>query len=272
MHSLYMRQLFLAISIPVLSLLLPEIWKDEFDWLRQSPYWRYVQGGCLLWIIAVLMVTAPWPSLRRWGQDHTALSAIVAALIGAAAVGGAWLLFVRIPAAPANRPIDIGLSVVIDQAQLSEITSPTGERIPLLALVVSVRNTGAPTVVEGYETKVRLADGTEIATEPVVMPSQMTLRHNDGTGETIYGADAIEKKTIVPVQPGTVVRGRLISFVRGLSYDALVESLGGGTILLRYTDGARKVYTAALSNARRGADNIRFPGLTYAPDGTPSAQ
>ena len=35
--------IFLWASVPLLGLILPEIWKDFFDWFRSSRYWPLAQ-------------------------------------------------------------------------------------------------------------------------------------------------------------------------------------------------------------------------------------
>src|SRR5436853_99934 len=87
----------------------------------------------------------------------------------------------------------------------------------ILLVVASVRNSGVPTVAEGFETVVRLSDGTEVATEPIDLPQQMTLQ-SDAGDEVILGQDALYRKTVNPIPAGNVVRGRLLYFVRGWTH------------------------------------------------------
>src|SRR5438094_9533035 len=60
-----MRGLIIQFSIAVLTLLVPEIWRDTFEWLRQSRYWRYIQIAVMCWILIVAYIALPWSSLER---------------------------------------------------------------------------------------------------------------------------------------------------------------------------------------------------------------
>lgn len=248
----------LAIRIVVEAILSAIIGALASTYSRAALVWT--AWSCLVVIVALNGGLA-WLRSR-----DVVISTLVAALVGASIGGGAWLVFVvAAPIAPKGvAKASQGLVLDINQAQFSEVTSPQGEKIPLLSLVASVRNTGTPTVAEGYEAFIRLADGRLIATEPIEMPAQMTLGVGTSQREVVFSRDALYTKTITPVQPGAVVRGRLLYFVRGWTLADLNRTLGGASIKMRYMDGAKNILTASLNNLRRDDHHTRFAGLTYA--------
>ena len=68
-----LRALFIAGSLPVIGLVLPEIWRDAFDELRVQPYWPWVQYGFLAWLGAVGVV-AWWAWFSKSRGEKIALS------------------------------------------------------------------------------------------------------------------------------------------------------------------------------------------------------
>lgn len=191
---------------------------------------------------------------------------VLAALAGASSACG--VLYALLHGAYTQSTPAAGLSLDVDQVRLSDVTSPQGEQIVLLSLVASVRNSGAPTVAEGFSATITLQDNTEISTEPIVLPSKMTLSA-PGWNEEIFGEDALYAKTLNPIVSGSVVRGRLLFFIRGWSNADLNKRLAGASIAVHFMDGAKNVLTANVTTLRRGDDNIQYPGLRY--DNPPAA-
>jgi len=65
-----MRKVVIAVSAPVLALILPEVFHNTFEWLRQQPSWPVMQVGCVLWIVVVVALSIPW----RMRRESLALS------------------------------------------------------------------------------------------------------------------------------------------------------------------------------------------------------
>jgi hypothetical protein len=86
-----MRAFIIQISIGLLTLVVPEVWKDGFEWLRRTPYWRLVQLAVVLWILIVIWLAIPWSNLARWMFQHRLVGTILSAMIAAVFIGGAFL-------------------------------------------------------------------------------------------------------------------------------------------------------------------------------------
>jgi hypothetical protein len=88
------RAFFIQISIALLTLLVPEIWKDTFEWLRRSEYWRAIQIAVIIWIVIVVCVSFPKDWLR-WSIQNRSAATIIFAIIGAFLFGGGFLVVSR---------------------------------------------------------------------------------------------------------------------------------------------------------------------------------
>jgi hypothetical protein len=85
------KAFFIQLSIALLTLIVPEIWKDTFEWLRGTQYWRLIQFAVVIWILIVLWLAIPWTDLLHWLLQHRILGTILSMLIGALVVGGCFL-------------------------------------------------------------------------------------------------------------------------------------------------------------------------------------
>ena len=85
-----MRAMFIQLSIAVLTLIVPEIWKDTFEGLRRSQYWRFIQIAVIIWIAVVVWI-AVFPSVIYWANRNRSFAVIIASAIGAVIFGtAAW--------------------------------------------------------------------------------------------------------------------------------------------------------------------------------------
>lgn len=86
------RAAFIQISIALLALVVPEVWKEMFESLRQSPYWRIIQSLCIAWIVVVAFIAMPWSPIMAWGLGNRLKSVLLFALAGALLFGGGFYL------------------------------------------------------------------------------------------------------------------------------------------------------------------------------------
>jgi hypothetical protein len=86
-----MRAFFIQISIALLTLLVPEIWKDTFESLRRSQGWRWIQIAVVLWIAVVVWVSFP-KDWFRWALQNRPVATILFATFGALLFGGGFLV------------------------------------------------------------------------------------------------------------------------------------------------------------------------------------
>jgi hypothetical protein len=101
-----MRRL-IELSIPLLLLLVPEIWKDTFDWLRRSEYWRWIQFAVVLWIVIVCYGIIP----KDWTVKHRVIGTGLFAVIGALVFGGGFFFLSKQKLSPAKGVAEKPLSV-----------------------------------------------------------------------------------------------------------------------------------------------------------------
>jgi hypothetical protein len=85
-----MRALFIQLSIALLTLIVPEIWKDTFEGLRRSQYWRFIQIAVIIWIAVVVWIAVS-PSVIYWANRNRTFAVIIASAVGAVIFGTvAW--------------------------------------------------------------------------------------------------------------------------------------------------------------------------------------
>jgi hypothetical protein len=103
-----MRAMFIQLSIALLTLIVPEIWKDTFEGLRRSKYWRFIQIAVIIWIAVVVWIGVS-PSAISWANRNRTFAVIIASAVGAVIFGTAAWHWITSPSpisqsVRANRP------------------------------------------------------------------------------------------------------------------------------------------------------------------------
>lgn len=111
-------------------------------------------------------------------------------------------------------------------------------------LVATIRNLGAPSIVDTWNLVVKFPDGREIPAEHVVVPGQNAIRIPSGSGHVVYGSeDALYNKTTTPIGRNDEKTGVLAFLVRGVPFEIVRQV--GSTFFLSFKDATGKGYAVA---------------------------
>lgn len=147
----------------------------------------------------------------------------------------------------------------IDQVLIGQ--SRDEKKEPGIILIVSVRNVGAPTAVEGWSLSVTPLGGASFVMEHMAIPETLTIFSDKGEDTVIlYGQNALYNKTLSPIPTGGMQRGILwYRFPQGIDKDMLTRT--GTKFAVFCSDILGKQYT--IEGTWKGKTNpIRYsPGL-----------
>jgi uncharacterized membrane protein len=130
-----------------------------------------------------------------------------------------------------------------------------------VTLIVSIRNVGSPTIVEGWELSVDLPGGKALTAERHEVPDGLLVPRGDGTSWTLHGVDALYHKTeVTPIATGGMQRGVLLFTLSGVKRE--VVAIAGTTYTLRYKDVIGKQYSNAAQFSGQLQPLQYLPGLT----------
>src|SRR5205814_6315672 len=98
----------------------------------------------------------------------------------------------------------------LDKIQAHVIQENIPKRFCLISPVVTVSNTGTPSIAKGYRLKVIFPDGTIKSGTGISFPGELRLVHPNGINEMTDNNDLLLRKTIAqPIARGSFVQGRL---------------------------------------------------------------
>ena len=128
---------------------------------------------------------------------------------------------------------------------------------------LAIRNSGAPTIVDGYRIRVIHEDKATYATLMVFPEEKLVMQAAEPTTPAfiLRRADAIFEKTTSPIPAGGKVSGWIIGTVTGRTYDELTSS--GTKVIVEFQDINRKNHQIT-QEVESPSD--AFP--KYFPDGT----
>lgn len=128
-----------------------------------------------------------------------------------------------------------------------------------VVLVVSLRNSGMPTVAEGWSLAATLPNGESAKGTPLFLPDKLTL--SGPTGEIAYqGTDALYDKAIKgPIVFGGMVRGVLWFAFPSVPIDAFNQP--GTTLVLSCVDVLGKKHSAVRKIGAFSGSPRYLPGL-----------
>lgn len=162
------------------------------------------------------------------------------------------------------------LSTQIEKMTLGEYTISTKEGVQtqqgaFFALVLTIKNIGAPTAVTSYNVSIKLSTGTELKGERTELPD-MTIPYKDGTSEKLWAADSILLKTFAPISTGAIAQGIAFFTFPGITPE-LLRSAPDAILTLSFVDNWGKQWLVQRPLGIIGgtaAKPIGFPGLTKA--------
>jgi len=159
-----------------------------------------------------------------------------------------------------------GLVGTIDTFLVGDYTPPGNPegKFAMVHLIVTIKNTGAPTIVERYSMQLKYANGVTVKGQAEAIPENFTVvTYPEGEREILSSADQLDRKTTQPISTGNLQQGRLMyrfpdvvaAFIRGQ----------GDIIELSYQDvwGKRYVITHKMSSYPIIKPKIQsYPGMT----------
>jgi hypothetical protein len=145
----------------------------------------------------------------------------------------------------------------IDAAAVGGPDAAAGATVTLIA---SVRNLGAPSVVEGWSLSVELPTRQTFSGQPFHVPERVTLHHEGGATVSISGEDALANKTVpTPLQTGGMQRGVLLFRFDQLARQSISQP--GTKLILYYHDVTGKRYSTEAALGAIQKNFSYFPGL-----------
>jgi len=145
---------------------------------------------------------------------------------------------------------------------MSPVGTPTNSQSgSFMSVLVSIRNSGTPTIIENWAFSVVLSDGSELVTERKIIPESLTLS-GDAVDLVITPKDALEEKTIVsPVPTGGMAKGILLFCLPGIEPDNV--SRAGNLLRLKFYDVLGREHIAEQkTQAKFVTKPIIWPGIS----------
>lgn len=131
-------------------------------------------------------------------------------------------------------------------------------------LIVTLRNTGAPSAVEESSMKVILMDGTEVVGLPLSVPDGFSVKYPNGFTRTLKSDEALYNKAVKSVGHNEIVRGYLMYQFSGLSDERLLASTKSEELYVKDVYG--KTVSCSSKPDQSGPGTVLdFPGIDNHP-------
>jgi hypothetical protein len=135
--------------------------------------------------------------------------------------GALWIVEVKLRGVTEPR-----LIATLDKIHIIGISEPD-QRDTTVAIVMTIRNTGSPTMADCCHLEITSPDGQAINAQSVQVPETLTLPRVKGGQDPIiyYGSDALYDKLInKAIGTGEIARGILLFHVEGVGPDILARA------------------------------------------------
>lgn len=150
------------------------------------------------------------------------------------------------------------LSATIDAINLHP--SPFNKDSTGLVLIVSIKNAGLPTILDGWKVIVTLPDGKDIVSTQLKIPESFTLTGPSGTVH-YSGRDAIYDKAIGnPIPTGGIVRGLLMVSIDNVDHTIVRQP--STNISVQFKDVLNKTHIVEKQMTGLSSEPVYFPGLS----------
>lgn len=159
-----------------------------------------------------------------------------------------------------NRPDLRGSSVDAMSAGEAMMTGSDGSKMyAYFMMVATIRNTGAPTIVDRYSLLATFKDGSSQEGFITSIPSDWTVSYPNGQTELINETEALDLRTLRPIERGGKIHGRLLFVFMNRQKEWLKQNTA--ELQLCFFDAWGEKYSVA-SVLSGIAENIpAFPGL-----------
>lgn len=242
------------------SLLGPELLADAPDWVWGLIAAVTAVGGCLI----VLTSDTTRRLLHRFRRPSMEILALVFLMCGSAgALAFQSLLWLR-QDDRAERVLASNFIIEVDDVKVTRVQEdgtveqPFPPPAPLVALVVSLRNTGDPSIAENFALSFSQGGAASVARgEYRPIPPGFELSPN----ERISPEDDLADKAFTRVERGAAIRGRLLFVFPSVTRSAF--DINGSMLTLEFVDAWKTKYAAVIT--RTGTDSgftvRQLPGL-----------
>lgn len=125
-------------SPALLGLIVPELFQDAFEWLRESGWYPYARFGCVVWLVFVAVYELPITPRTKQKGGYRLGSTVIVGLLCAAAW---WFLVGRAaPTVDADAPAtgDKNLATVIEQQKRLEFLQHRADAVSRVTFRISL--------------------------------------------------------------------------------------------------------------------------------------
>ena len=127
--------------------------------------------------------------------------------------------------------------------------------------MVSVANTGAPSICEGYSLGIVMPDGNKFDTKRMMLQTNPNLNFSGGRAFTLSKMDFLAAKTAsTPIGTGAKVHGYLIFMLSGVAKSLV--SVPGTKITLTCQDIRGKLLETSMALTGKNDDPSVIPGMS----------
>jgi len=133
----------------------------------------------------------------------------------------------------------------------------------LVVPAVSIGNTGEASIADRFDLTIHLPEGDTLHGERLMLPERLEIPFPDGSALVVFGEDALDRRTLFPIQRGGAATGRLAYLFPSLRSAQLA---GGGvfcqlTMLDSWGRPAATQLTAVGAPAAAAGETRDVPGL-----------
>ena len=145
---------------------------------------------------------------------------------------------------------------------IDAINFSTPENDVEIFAILSVRNSGSPTILENWSISIKTINGNKYYGQNLTVPKVVILENPNGKEVEFTGQDAIYDKTIKkPISEGEMIRGLFLGGFKGIDEKILDHT--GNEIYIKCSDINRKTYTFSYKlDGKRTNKWIYIPGLS----------
>ncbi len=200
----------------------------------------YLSAAFLHWWFVIVLAALGLISLVEWISRKTIpipLWAKISFLLVVVSIVQFLAYYdLKVKSAQENTPKLIGR---IEQIYIGSVPEFGGSQA---WLVMSIRNIGAPSIVEGFTLRIKSQD-LDLSIRPTFIPEGYQLIGEEGKPIAVFSRkDAIYEKTVEPVGRGGLVRGWLRYDFKGVEAEKVRET--GTKWTISFNDVLNRPYTA----------------------------
>jgi hypothetical protein len=210
--------------------------------------WVALMSGIASVVLTLVGIAKKWEQVPRWAFWGAAIVCVLLASARVWSTEHRKVLELQMQVDEFKNP---NLTCSIDQVSAGRRPEDSNE-IAIVALVVSIRNTGAPSSIEQYDLRVRTSGGGQLSGQRLTIPPHYQFTYPNRTIELNPQLD-LNHKTVNPVAHNALKRGYLLFAIPGTSLTRLEGMALDYEITFKDINGKQL-------NCSRGAQDQSGPG------------